>query len=131
MRLTWNSTLETGVRQIDLQHQDLIELIYEFEIAHLGGRDDEALENALPRLTAYVLFHFGTEERLMAGTPNAAHHVNEHREFAEKVTSVKTERCVEPVQAVAPLLDYLKSWLVNHIMNTDKELARHILSPRR
>lgn len=134
MRLTWNSLLETGVRQIDLQHQELIELINELVTAHEDGRDDEALEKVLPRLTAYVLFHFSTEESLMAGeaagTPHAAHHLGEHRKFAEKVASIKAESCVEPVIIVAHLLEYLNSWLVNHIMNTDKELARHILARR-
>jgi hypothetical protein len=66
MRLNWNAELVTGVRQIDLQHQELIELINELESAHERGQDDLALADVLPRLTSYALFHFCTEEGLMA-----------------------------------------------------------------
>ena len=131
-RLTWNSTLETGVRMIDLQHQELIELINELEIEHEHGRDDAALKNILPRLTAYVLFHFSTEEDLMANVmasdPHAIRHVEEHREFAEKVALFKTDRCIDPIRTLVQLLAYLRSWLVEHIMSTDKELGEYILS---
>ena len=134
MRLHWNSSLETGVRQIDLQHQELIELINELETAHEAGHHDAALEEVLPRLTAYVLFHFGTEEGLLAtvaaGSAYASHHLGEHRKFAEKVALMKSAPAAEPAEAIAQLLEYLKAWLVDHIMKTDKELARQLLSRR-
>ena len=66
MRLIWTPELVTGVRQIDLQHQELIDLINELDAAHESGLDDLALADVLSRLTSYVLFHFGTEEGLMA-----------------------------------------------------------------
>ena len=135
MRLTWNSGLETGVRQIDLQHQELIELINELETAHEAGHDDAALVDVLPRLTAYVLFHFGTEEglvgRVAAGTPHALHHLDEHRKFSEKVAAMRAGARSESARSVEELLDYLKSWLVDHILKTDKELAQLIQSRRR
>ena len=134
-RLTWNSTLETGVRQIDLQHQELIALINELEIEHELGRDEDALKIVLPRLKAYVLFHFSTEENLMAGvaegTPHAVGHIIEHRKFTDKVATFQIQPWVDPGQTALQLLDYLKSWLVNHIMITDKQLAGYILSHRR
>jgi hemerythrin-like metal-binding protein len=130
MRLAWTSNLETGIRQIDLQHQELIALINELAAAHEENTDKGALENVLPKLTAYVMFHFGTEESLMQDTAMLTHmscHMKEHKQFAEKVASIKAVYCDEPAKAVSELLDYLKSWLVNHIITTDKELARLIL----
>ena len=132
MRLLWNTDLVTGVRQIDLQHQELIELINELESAHESGQNDLALADVLPRLTSYALFHFGTEEGLMANvavnTPYALHHLGEHRLFAEKVTQMKAESGENSEQSVAQLLDYLKTWLLEHIMKTDKALAKLILA---
>lgn len=79
MRLIWTPELVTGVRQIDLQHQELIDLINELESAHESGQHTAALSEVLPRLTGYALFHFATEEGLMAKVaPSAAfaqHHV--------------------------------------------------------
>lgn len=127
MPLIWNNTLATGVRQIDLQHQELIEMINELEWAHAAGREADALDDILPRLAAYVLFHFGTEEALMptaAAYPKAEEHRRQHQEFADQVAALRNR----PVAAIEldPLIDYLKRWLIEHIMKTDQDLARHI-----
>jgi hemerythrin len=132
MRLIWNADLATGVRQIDLQHQELIELINELESAHELGQNQLALAEVLPRLTSYALFHFGTEEGLMAkvavNTPYAQHHLNEHRLFAEKVAQLRAETSADPAHTTAQLLNYLKSWLLEHIMKTDKALGKLLLT---
>ncbi len=132
MRLIWTPELVTGVRQIDLQHQELIDLINELDAAHESGLDDLALADVLSRLTSYVLFHFGTEEGLMAkvavSSQSAKDHLNEHRQFAEKVARMKAEVGEDSTQTVAQLLEYLTSWLREHIMKTDKTLAKLILA---
>jgi hemerythrin-like metal-binding protein len=131
MRLIWNAELVTGVRQIDLQHQELIELINELESAHERGQDEMGLADVLPRLTSYALFHFGTEEGLMAkvtmNTADAQNHLNAHRQFTEKVIRMRAASGENSTEAVALLLDYLTSWLREHIMKTDKALAKLIL----
>ena len=57
----WTSAMDTGVRQIDLQHQELVRLINEMERAHAAGQSSTALDDILPSLTTYALFHFGDE----------------------------------------------------------------------
>lgn len=128
MRLLWNTDLATGVRQIDLQHQELIDLINELETAHEAGHNDVALADVLPRLTSYAMFHFATEESLMskttANTLYVQHHLGEHRLFVDQITSMKKSiDSGDSMQTVATLLEYLKSWLREHIMKTDKGLA--------
>jgi hemerythrin len=137
MRLVWNSSLKTGIHQIDLQHQELIEMINELEAAYLNGHDDNALTRLLPRLTSYVVFHFGTEEGMVrkfaAGTLHAEHHLDEHRKFTQKVEAMKEISNIEQQQAhpvLADLVDYLKTWLIEHIMKTDKELGKLIQARR-
>lgn len=127
MPLTWTDTLATGIRQIDLQHQELIEIINELETAHAAGRQAEALDEVLPRLTAYVLFHFATEEALMPAAAAYAHaekHRQQHQEFAARVAALRSQ----PTASIDldTFIAYLKRWLVEHIMKTDHDLARHI-----
>lgn len=125
MPLTWNLSLATGIRQIDLQHQELIDIINDLEAAHLAGRQEQALKEVLPQLAAYVLFHFGTEEAMMNRAPqcggHAAHHLNEHRLFAEKIAAFRA-RPATPSE-LAELVAYLNAWLIEHIMKTDREMA--------
>lgn len=133
-RLTWNNSLETGIRQIDLQHQELIDMINELETAYLDGHDDNALNRLLPRLTTYVVFHFGTEEGMVrkfaAGTPHAEHHLSEHGKFTQKIATMKQVSATGKRQALGELVDYLKTWLLEHIMKTDKELGKLIQARR-
>ncbi|MBI4740866.1 MAG: hemerythrin family protein [Betaproteobacteria bacterium] len=133
-RLTWSSNLETGIRQIDLQHQELIEMINELEAAYLDGHDDNALNRLLPRLTTYVVFHFGTEEGMVrkfaAGTPHAEHHLAEHGKFTLKIAAMKEVGSTDKHSALGDLVEYLKSWLLEHIMKTDKELGKTIRAQR-
>lgn len=128
MRLNWTPALATGIRQIDLQHQELIDIINELEAAHVAGEQARALDEVLPRLSAYVLFHFGTEEAMMAGLRGAERHAErhtaEHREFAAEVAAVAALRGGPDAGVdLTALLDYLKRWLLGHIMQTDRELA--------
>lgn len=128
MPLVWNDTLATGMRQIDLQHQELIDLVNALEAALTAGHRQEALEEALPKLHAYVLFHFGTEEAMlpMAAASHAEMHRRQHQEFSARVAAMRAV----PVKDIdwPELLDYLKRWLVEHIMKTDRDLARQILN---
>jgi hemerythrin len=126
MPLTWTDTLATGIRQIDLQHQELIELINALEEAHASGQRQAALEEVLPKLSAYVLFHFTTEEAMMPRTlgEHAERHRRQHRVFTDRVEDLRDA----PPESIdlAELIAYLKQWLVEHIMKTDHELARLI-----
>lgn len=126
MPLTWTDTLATGIRQIDLQHQELIELINALEAAHASGQRQAALDAVLPRLSAYVLFHFATEETLLPKAPgdHGERHRQQHRLFTDRIESLRAG----PPERIdlAALIAYLKQWLIEHIMKTDHELARLI-----
>jgi len=128
MPLMWSTSLETGIREIDLQHQELVEIGNELERCVRSGDVAGAAAAVLPRLGTYVLFHFGTEERLAAGVPGAAAHlaahVAEHQEFARRVAALREAppRAEEMLAFVA----YLHEWLAAHIGKADRELAAQI-----
>ena len=126
MPLIWNDTLATGVRQIDLQHQELIEIINELEAASVAGHQAVALDEVLPRLGAYVLFHFGTEESMLPSvcSEHAQMHRRQHAEFSARVAALRNQ----PATSIdlSGFVEYLKDWLINHIMRTDRELGQLI-----
>lgn len=132
MTIAWTAELETGLRQIDLQHQELVDLINEAALAHEQGRAKEMLEQILPKLSGYVIFHFSTEETLLASAgvtgAHATAHRQMHREFTDRIKQLKQASAEGNANALPELVEYLQSWLVNHIMVTDKELARLILA---
>lgn len=125
MPIEWTQDLAVGIREIDLQHQELIGIINELEHAQQEPAQTRALEEVLPRLGSYVLFHFGTEEALLGQLPghppHAEKHLREHQLFAREVAALR-ERQPSPAE-LAAFVDYLKRWIVKHIMKTDRELA--------
>jgi hemerythrin len=132
MPLMWSTSLETGIREIDLQHQELLEIANELERCVRAGDVAGAATAMLPRLGAYVLFHFGTEEWLAAGVPDAAAHfaahAAEHQTFARRVAALReAPPCAEEMLA---FIDYLHGWLAEHIGKADRELAAQIRAHR-
>jgi len=131
MPLVWNNALATGIRQIDLQHQELLEMINELETAHASGATRQAREEIYPRLTAYILFHFATEESMLpaSASAHARLHRAQHQAFAEQITASR-DQSAENFD-MSELITYLRQWLINHIMKTDHDLAQHILAQNR
>lgn len=135
MPLTWTPELNTGIRIIDLQHQELVDMINELEawIESDAAHDAASARPLLLRLHQYVLFHFAHEEGLMLRLHIApAHsdaHLAQHAQFAQHVdaaiSSITNASSLDSAQAtpLPELLSFLKDWLVQHIMGTDKALA--------
>jgi hemerythrin len=127
MRITWSTNLETGIRSIDLQHQELIGMLNELDAAHTAGGDQALLADVLQRLDAYVAFHFGTEESLMASLPRTEQHTEEHLRqhyaFIEQLHQMRALAKQENPQVMLALIDYLNAWLYEHILKTDRSLG--------
>jgi len=127
MRIVWNSQLETGIRTIDLQHEELIGMINELDGAHLAGPNQGLLSDILQRLGSYVAFHFRTEEALMASLPQAEEHASEHlqqhRFFVEQLAVMRAMAEQEVDGATTQLVDFLNAWLYDHILKTDRKLG--------
>lgn len=130
-----SAILNTGVRSIDFQHQELVALIAQFEAAHAAGDSAKALNDVLPQLEIYVLFHFGEEERLMGTLVGEAEsvraHLAQHQEFASQITQLAAARQHQGDASVAAALaGYLRKWLLHHIATTDVALSRKLLANR-
>ena len=127
MRIVWNSKLETGVRTIDLQHEELIGMINELDDAHIAGTSQAVRNDVLQRLGSYVTFHFRTEEGLMASLPQAEQHASEHRQqhriFVEQLAAMRAKAERESASARNELVDFLNAWLYDHILKTDRQLG--------
>ncbi len=127
MRIRWTSDLATGIRTIDLQHEELIGILNELDTAHANGSELHVLEDVLQRLKAYTVFHFGTEEALMGNLPNggahSAEHCQQHRDFIEEISRMRIQSLENPTGTMKSLLDYLNNWLYAHILKSDRILA--------
>jgi len=127
MRITWGTALETGIRSIDLQHEELIGMLNELDDAHGSGKSQTVLDDVLQRLGTYVAFHFATEEALIVGLPHserhAEEHLRQHGNFIEQLTKMREQAKQDGPQTMRYLIDFLNEWLYEHILKTDRKLA--------
>ncbi|BAL23574.1 bacteriohemerythrin [Azoarcus sp. KH32C] len=125
--MSWNGALATGHNDIDAQHRKLIELANRLNEMMQRGEDRGGVGAVLDELIRYTAFHFEFEETMMkqANYPDLFRHQQEHKQLVADVVARKTQ--FDRGEALSSeLLSFLRDWLVNHIMKTDKALARHL-----
>jgi len=122
--IEWNPDYELEIKIVDQQHQKLIDIINELHDAMLQRHSREKLPKILQALTDYTLIHFRTEEELMQryNYKHKASHHDEHENFVKKVLEWKAQ--LEKNYTISiEIVHYLKEWLNEHILATDKDMA--------
>jgi hemerythrin-like metal-binding protein len=121
--LEWDEAWTVGDARLDEQHMGLIGLINK-----LGSGAPVPI--VLDELQIYVDEHFRDEERMMAaaGYPGIAAHKLQHAAFEEWLeASRQASRSGEVVGLLRDSISsYLKTWLVNHILVSDKAYSGYL-----
>ncbi len=128
--MEWSSKLETGIKSIDDQHKKLVNMVNTLYSAISAGGGKEQLQRLLDDLIDYTVYHFGTEEELFKkhDYPDAVAHKKIHEELATKVVEFRERLQKGEAMLSYDLLNFLKSWLVNHICVTDMKYAPFLKS---
>ena len=127
----WGKQFETGLPDIDQQHQHLVSLINDFgdRVAE-NGSTKELLLRTFHELAAYAQEHFDTEEKLMRQSVVDSRHVDlhlrQHSDFLSEVSSMAESIDDGDGGKSQMLLEYLINWLVFHTLGTDQNMARQI-----
>lgn len=136
--IVWNDTLVTGIDKIDEQHQILVNLFNEANTKLTVDNSAEFLEQITRDLLSYALYHFETEEELMQEysytedkIEDVDTHIRQHRSFSTKVVAVRNDIKAGILISREDLLSFMNSWLINHILNTDKRLAAFLVASER
>ncbi len=116
----------TGVQEIDVEHQHIVALVNQI-IRTLRKADDTPLRPLLDQLIADTREHFQTEERLMStyGYEDAGEHAHQHALLVEEVQTLIARYANGDELR---LLQALKVWLLNHIVQRDKALGDYLVN---
>ncbi|NOY83056.1 MAG: hemerythrin family protein [Kiritimatiellaeota bacterium] len=123
--ISWTDSLSVKVAVLDLQHQRLISVINELHDAMRQGKGKDVLEKTLSALSSYTVIHFKTEERYFDqfGYPDAAGHKRIHDLFVQKISDFKEAFEKGRLGVSIEVMNFLRDWLKNHIMETDKRYS--------
>lgn len=126
----WSKDLSVGVASLDAQHQTLFQMFDDLNEAMLAGKDREVAGGIIDGLIAYAQEHFQREEKLFAHTnyPDAAAHTLEHDAFVREAERLRQEHLDGKAGVASRALDFMSSWLRDHILGTDKRYTAHLNS---
>lgn len=128
--LTCTDSMKTGVAGIDEEHLILVNMLNMAGEQLTDGSGRMQLEEIIRDLLSYALYHFDNEEELMLEShyPDVLRekHFQEHRKFSAAVARLQQDLSDGKQVSRDELLGFLKAWLVNHILDTDKQLGEFL-----
>ena len=121
--LVWQAELDTGIDVIDQQHQRIVALLNQLDVA--TGRDDQAA--VLEELVDFTLSHVAFEEELLeeSGYTFGPAHKRVHDMFVRRVGEYRM-RFEAGEDITTELKSMLARWLFNHIRGDDKSYSKHV-----
>lgn len=123
--LTWNDSYSVNIAKFDEAHKELITLINEIHENMKAEKSPEVVGEVLRKLSRYTQEHFSAEESLMKkhDYPYFDDHKSEHSHFILEIDKL-TEKYESSSNLInIQVLYFLKDWLTNHILNTDKRYS--------
>ncbi len=119
--IVWGPKIQIGINVIDQQHKRLIDLINDLHLAMKQRKGTQVLSRIMKGLVDYTVEHFTYEEGLQnkAGYPDLENHKEIHKKLVEKVEVYQNKIYSGEKLVTKDLSDFLKDWLVNHILGTD------------
>jgi hemerythrin len=119
----WKDTYSVSVIEIDNQHRALIQMLNELYDSFMKKEHEKRLGEILSRLSNYAVIHFETEENYFSlfGYAKRTAHIQEHNDFTDKIKAFRKEFDKNSSALTYKLVNFLREWLMNHILVSDKE----------
>lgn len=115
----------TGVRDIDDQHGELVEILNRLHASMLQDTDRSDLEGLVSQLVEHTRVHFSYEEELMTlhGYPDYARHKEEHDRLLAHILDFSERFKSGDLLLTFGIMIDLKGWAEVHIRKSDRLLG--------
>jgi hemerythrin len=126
--IQWEEKYNIGISEIDSQHIKLVAICNNFYENYLIGKDLRELNQLFIELLEYTRYHFRSEEELMkkSNYPTYDFHVKLHKILIDDIYNLYDEFEKGNPGISLDVLSFLKSWLLDHIMENDKKIAEYM-----
>ncbi len=124
----WSDALSVGFDEIDTDHKKLVDMINKLDDAVSTGQELAVIGGILDELISYTSWHFRHEERLMQtyGYPGLLDHKRKHDDLTEQALAMQKDFQDGDANVPANLPPFLKTWLTDHILGTDRKTAQFL-----
>ena len=123
--VSWDQSFSVANQTLDVQHTRMVGMLNALSQAIEDGETRAMVALLLNGLLRYTEAHFATEEELLErhGFPELAAHRREHQALTARVLEFQREFESGNQDLSQPLQQFLRDWLVSHILETDKGYA--------
>ncbi len=121
----WSDDFSVKVSLMDDEHKVLFKLINDLNSAMIDGQSSKEIGRILDSLIDYTEYHFNHEEEMLKkiAYPNISEQEKYHKMFVNKMKDFKNEMESGEVLLSVKMIDFLKDWLVSHIVNIDTKYS--------
>ena len=125
----WSENFSVGIQAIDDQHKILVNLINQL-VSHVAYQADKlSIDKVVDELIAYTEYHFSEEEliwtKYFGEDTWLQWHQHAHGDFKYQVKSMfEAAGTMDPDDAFDSITKFLTHWLANHILESDKRMAK-------
>lgn len=126
--ILWHNSYSIGVDLLDQQHKILLNNINELYEAQKTSTSQAVIKDVIKKLYDYTVFHFKNEEEMQIGCNYDKYDKNkkEHEFFISKINEFSKDFQNNNLLLSLKTLDFLKDWMISHILGTDKEFGEFL-----
>ena len=130
-RLTLTTNALTGIKEIDEQHQSLIDLINDLDEAIASRSGHEIIGSAIQGMVEYTQSHLAFEEELMQENQHSG--LEQHQKGNKKIIkqmSVFQKMYKNGITSIeTEILHCIKDWITKHIQKADMDSSSEKTAP--
>lgn len=123
--LSWKPEYSVHDAELDSHHIKLFDILNQ---AYENVMNPDEVACVLPiidELTEFTKYHFSEEERHMRakGVQEIAAHIAKHREFRQKIETLKADYHGNNLEVTQELIILLGNWLLCHVLMEDRKYS--------
>ncbi len=125
--IEWKTDFETGIEDVDHEHQELVDLINQLHAKLEANADEETVTDFLGEVFARISAHFALEETVMRkhAYDEYAAHKADHETLLDDIRDIMDAHAAgEYGDYATKLSDAVRVWFVSHFKTKDARLHR-------
>ncbi len=126
--IEWKDEFNTGIPDIDHEHQELIGLINELYSRVAQGGSKEAVLDFLGEIDARISAHFALEEKIMRDRHYDQYqdHKADHERLLEEIRDIMDDCEDDAAFDRDAFAARLSAWFTDHFKTKDARLHKHL-----
>ena len=128
----WKNDFSVGIQELDDQHKDFFDILGRLGEAAGGNKGMKVVGPVLDQLSEYSRRHFVEEENWLKviGYPGLHYQEKQHEFFITQVTELQDRYSRRDPNIPISTVEFLRDWLLSHILETDKKYGTFMLEVR-